>query len=63
MALAIAEAGASVVLVGRDQPSLDKTSADIRERGQEEDHQGALERHGHPTLPARHRFQRQLKTR
>ncbi|GAB4148241.1 MAG: SDR family oxidoreductase [Planctomycetaceae bacterium] len=33
MALAIAEAGADVVLVGRDKDSLEKTAADIRERG------------------------------
>lgn len=33
MALAIAEAGADAILVGRDQPSLDKTAADIRSRG------------------------------
>ncbi len=33
MALAIAEAGADVILVGRDQASLDKTAADIRSRG------------------------------
>lgn len=32
MALAIAEAGADVILVGRDQPSLEKTAADIRSR-------------------------------
>jgi gluconate 5-dehydrogenase len=30
MALAIAEAGADVILVGRDQTSLDKTAAEIR---------------------------------
>lgn len=35
MALAIAEAGASVVLVGRDQESLDRTAGDVRERGRE----------------------------
>lgn len=35
MALAIAEAGADVILVGRDQASLDKTAADIRQRGRE----------------------------
>ena len=33
MALAMAEAGADVVLVGRDVPSLEKTAADIRSRG------------------------------
>ncbi|MFO1022891.1 MAG: SDR family oxidoreductase [Planctomycetales bacterium] len=33
MALAIAEAGADVVLVGRDVASLEKTAADIRSRG------------------------------
>jgi len=33
MALAIADAGADVILVGRDQPSLDKTAGDIRGRG------------------------------
>jgi gluconate 5-dehydrogenase len=33
MALAIAEAGADVVLVGRDAPSLEKTAQDIRELG------------------------------
>jgi NAD(P)-dependent dehydrogenase (short-subunit alcohol dehydrogenase family) len=35
MALAIAEAGADVVLVGRDAPSLDKTAGDIRARGRQ----------------------------
>src|SRR5207248_2045042 len=35
MALAIAEAGASVVLVGRDQASLDQTAAEIRQRDRE----------------------------
>ncbi|HEY2249424.1 MAG TPA: SDR family NAD(P)-dependent oxidoreductase, partial [Planctomycetaceae bacterium] len=33
MALAIADAGADVILVGRDQASLDKTAAEIRSRG------------------------------
>lgn len=33
MALAIAEAGANVVLVGRDEASLQKTASEIRERG------------------------------
>jgi gluconate 5-dehydrogenase len=33
MALGIAEAGADVILVGRDLPSLEKTAGDIRERG------------------------------
>ncbi len=33
MALGIAEAGADVVLVGREQPSLDQTAADVRARG------------------------------
>jgi NAD(P)-dependent dehydrogenase (short-subunit alcohol dehydrogenase family) len=33
MALAIAEAGADVILIGRDQPSLDKTAAEIRQVG------------------------------
>ncbi len=33
MALAIAEAGADVILVGRDQASLDKTADEIRSRG------------------------------
>src|SRR6478609_6672939 len=32
MALAIAEAGASVVLVGRDQESLERTAGEIRNR-------------------------------
>src|SRR5207248_5979169 len=35
MALAIADAGADVVLVGRDVPSLEKTAADIRSRGRQ----------------------------
>jgi len=35
MALAIAEAGANVVLVGRDADSLAHTSADIRALGHE----------------------------
>lgn len=35
MALAIAEAGADCVLVGRDAESLEATAADIRERGRE----------------------------
>src|SRR5690348_416200 len=35
MALAIAEAGADVVLVGRDQSSLEKTAAEIRDRGRQ----------------------------
>jgi gluconate 5-dehydrogenase len=33
MALAIAEAGADVILVGRDAASLDKTAGEIRSRG------------------------------
>ncbi len=33
MALAISEAGADVILVGRDQASLEKTAADVRCRG------------------------------
>ncbi len=33
MALAIAEAGADVILVGRDAASLDRTSGEIRSRG------------------------------
>ena len=33
MALAIAEAGADVILVGRDPASLDKTATEIRSRG------------------------------
>lgn len=33
MALAIAEAGADVVLVGRDEASLEQTAGEIRERG------------------------------
>ena len=35
MALAIAEAGADVVLVGRDADSLARTAADIRDRGRQ----------------------------
>src|ERR1051325_4876826 len=35
MALAIADAGADVILVGRDLPSLDKTAADIRALGRQ----------------------------
>jgi gluconate 5-dehydrogenase len=35
MALAIADAGADVVLVGRDLPSLEKTASDIRALGRE----------------------------
>lgn len=35
MALALAEAGANVILVGRDQESLDRTAADIRTRGRQ----------------------------
>src|ERR1043165_3370587 len=35
MALAIAEAGADVVLVGRDGPSLVKTAADLRAFGRQ----------------------------
>jgi len=35
MALAIAEAGASVILVGRDQESLERTAGDVRDRGRE----------------------------
>lgn len=35
MALAIAEAGANVILVGRDQPSLEKTAGEIRDRGRQ----------------------------
>jgi gluconate 5-dehydrogenase len=35
MALAIADAGADVILVGRDQASLDKTAGDIRALGRE----------------------------
>ena len=35
MALAIADAGADVVLVGRDRASLDQTASDIRELGRE----------------------------
>lgn len=35
MALAIADAGADVVLVGRDQPSLEKTAGDIRTLGRQ----------------------------
>lgn len=33
MALAIAEAGANVILVGRDRPSLEATGADVEKRG------------------------------
>src|SRR5262247_896676 len=61
MAVAIADAGADVILVGRDQPSLDKTASDIRALGRqawtitadvgkpaecEQACQSALERHG-----------------
>src|SRR5580765_1442945 len=35
MALAIAEAGADVILVGRDQASLDQTAEEIRTRGRQ----------------------------
>ena len=35
MALAIADAGADVILVGRDEESLQQTAADIRELGRE----------------------------
>jgi len=35
MALAIAEAGADVLLVGRDQPSLERAAEEIRQRGRE----------------------------
>ena len=35
MSLAIADAGADVVLVGRDQPSLEKTAGEIRGLGRE----------------------------
>jgi NAD(P)-dependent dehydrogenase (short-subunit alcohol dehydrogenase family) len=35
MALALAEAGADAVLVGRDAPSLDRTAAEIRSLGRE----------------------------
>lgn len=35
MALAIAEAGASVILVGRDRASLEQTAEDVRKRGRE----------------------------
>src|ERR1019366_7104170 len=35
MALAIADAGAGVVLVGRDGPSLEQTSSDIRALGRQ----------------------------
>lgn len=35
MALGIAEAGADVVLVGREQASLDHTAADVRARGRQ----------------------------
>ena len=37
MALAIAEAGADVILVGRDTESLESTSREIRERGRQVD--------------------------
>jgi gluconate 5-dehydrogenase len=61
MAVAIADAGADVILVGRDQPSLDKTAGDIRALGRqawtiaadvgkpaecEQACQSALQRHG-----------------
>ncbi len=61
MAVAIADAGADVILVGRDQPSLEKTAGDIRALGRqawtiaadvsrpdecEKACQSALERHG-----------------
>ncbi len=35
MALAIAEAGADVILVGRDMPTLEATANDVRERGRQ----------------------------
>ncbi len=35
MALAIADAGADVILVGRDGPSLEKTAADVRTLGRQ----------------------------
>src|SRR6187549_3749309 len=35
MALAIADAGADVILVGRDGPSLEQTAADVRGLGRE----------------------------
>src|SRR5436305_7401657 len=35
MALACADAGANVVLVGRDAPSLERTAADIRALGRQ----------------------------
>ena len=35
MALAIADAGADVILVGRDPPSLEKTAGDIRALGRQ----------------------------
>ncbi len=35
MALAIADAGADVILVGRDQPSLEKTAGDVRALGRQ----------------------------
>lgn len=35
MALAIADAGADVILVGRDQPSLEKTAGEIRDLGRQ----------------------------
>ncbi len=37
MALAIAEAGADVILVGRDMASLEQTANDIRDRGRKAD--------------------------
>ena len=61
MAVAIADAGADVILVGRDQASLEKTAGDIRALGRqawtiaadvgkpaecEQACQSALERHG-----------------
>src|SRR5688572_16719684 len=35
MALATADAGADVILVGRDAPSLEKTAGDIRKLGRQ----------------------------
>src|SRR5579872_4058772 len=35
MALALADAGADVVLVGRDAPSLEKTAGDVRTLGRQ----------------------------
>jgi len=35
MALAIADAGADIVLVGRDAPSLEKTGHDVRALGRQ----------------------------